>query len=170
MPDVPSSFDHFVREHGEALSRLARVLSPTRPDAEDLLQEALLAIYRRWDRVGRADNVGAYARRVLINEFLMATRRGRASQAPMVRLDRHTNGPGEDDVDSYDFARRTLAGLQPKQQAVLALRYLDDLGDEDIARVMGCRRSTVRSLAKRGLDNLRRQLDQPAPSGKGYIR
>jgi len=88
----------------------------------------------------------------------------------MVRLDRHTNGPGEDDVDSYDFARRTLAGLQPKQQAVLALRYLDDLGDEDIARVMGCRRSTVRSLAKRGLDNLRRQLDQPAPSGKGYIR
>jgi RNA polymerase sigma factor (sigma-70 family) len=45
--------------------------------------------------------------------------------------------------------------LPPKQQAVIVLRYLCDLGDDEIAQTLGTTATTVRSQAKRALDKLR---------------
>jgi RNA polymerase sigma factor (sigma-70 family) len=50
---------------------------------------------------------------------------------------------------------RAVAGLPPRQRVVLALRYHEQLTDDEIARLLGISRGTVRSQAARGLDKLR---------------
>ena len=54
-----------------------------------------------------------------------------------------------------------LAGLPPRQRAALTLRYVHDLPDAAIARALGCRTGTVRSLLSRGRAALRDELERP---------
>lgn len=56
---------------------------------------------------------------------------------------------------------RLLATLPRKQRAVLVLRFYEDLTDAAIAEVLGCRQTTVRVHASRGLAQLRERLQQP---------
>lgn len=51
-----------------------------------------------------------------------------------------------------------LQRLPTKQRAVLVLRYYEDLSEREIANVMGCRPGTVKSLASRALEALRKEL------------
>ncbi|HEY3718101.1 MAG TPA: sigma factor-like helix-turn-helix DNA-binding protein [Jatrophihabitantaceae bacterium] len=48
-----------------------------------------------------------------------------------------------------------LATLPARQRAVLVLRYYSDLADDEIARTLGCRVGTVRSLAAHAFAVLR---------------
>lgn len=66
---TPSSFEDFAEAQVGALLALARVLADSPEDAEELVQESLLRIYRHWRRGSRADDPPAYARRVLVNQF-----------------------------------------------------------------------------------------------------
>ncbi len=62
-------------------------------------------------------------------------------------------------VDSAATIRQILESLPPKQRAAVALRYLADLGDEEIGALLGCSASTVRSQLARGLAKLRREVN-----------
>jgi RNA polymerase sigma-70 factor (ECF subfamily) len=53
-----------------------------------------------------------------------------------------------------------MTGLPERQRAALTLRYVFDLPDEAIARAMGCREVTVRSLLSRGRVTLRARLSE----------
>jgi len=55
-----------------------------------------------------------------------------------------------------DALADALRELPPKQRIALALRYVHDLSDEQIAAALGCRRGTVHALLSRGRDALRR--------------
>ncbi len=58
-------------------------------------------------------------------------------------------------VDLSMALRASLDRLAPKQRAVLVLRYLEDLSDEEIADILRCKPTTVRSQAARALDRIR---------------
>jgi RNA polymerase sigma factor (sigma-70 family) len=58
-------------------------------------------------------------------------------------------------VDLNLALRQALAQLAPKHRAVLVLRYLEDRADSEIAQILGCTQSTVRSQAARALARLR---------------
>jgi RNA polymerase sigma factor (sigma-70 family) len=66
---------------------------------------------------------------------------------------------GAETVDRRDEAWAWLVGLRPQQRAVLVLRYYEDLPDAEIASVLSCSESTVRSHAFRGLASLRERLN-----------
>jgi RNA polymerase sigma factor (sigma-70 family) len=76
-----------------------------------------------------------------------------------VATDRPPERPAPTDVtaiiDLSVTLREALYRLAPKYRAVLVLRYLEDLSDDEIAEVLGCRPSTVRSQAVRAIDRLR---------------
>ena len=55
--------------------------------------------------------------------------------------------------------RDALGRLGERQRAVVVLRYFADLPDVKIAEVLGCRPSTVRSLVRRALRVLRKELE-----------
>jgi RNA polymerase sigma factor (sigma-70 family) len=63
------------------------------------------------------------------------------------------------DPADRDLLWHALQDLPDRQRTVLVLRFYLDLPDIEIARILGCRRPTVRSLAARGLAALRSDVD-----------
>ncbi|NHC14663.1 SigE family RNA polymerase sigma factor [Motilibacter deserti] len=172
------SFDEYVAARGLALSRFAYVLTGDRHQAEDLLQAALLKTYRNWDKVRRADHPDAYVRRILVTTHTSWARRLWHREHSVAELPEAATGGRLDDpadrVAERDALRRGLAGLPPRQRAVLVLRHLEGYDDAAIADVLGCSVSAVRSYASKGATRLRDVLappsSDPAPTTLGGAR
>ncbi|MCI0687756.1 MAG: SigE family RNA polymerase sigma factor [Sporichthyaceae bacterium] len=155
----PPTIEEFVAARGEALLRGALMLCGSPHEAEDLVQAVLAKVYPRWARISTLDQPEAYVRKVLVHEQLRRSRRRWRRELAMPAV--HAEPAASDDTDAYasrDAAWSLLAGLPGRQRAVLVLRYYEDLSDPEIATVLGCRASTVRSQAARALATLRAAL------------
>lgn len=140
-----------------ALPRLVRSVTAMCADrglAEDVVQEVLIRVHARWDQVGALDAPEAYVRRALVNEYISWQRKW-ARVVPREHVPDRTEPDHGDRIADRSATAQRLAGLPPKQRAVLVLRYLDDLTDLEIAAALGCRPATVRAYASRGLAQLR---------------
>jgi RNA polymerase sigma-70 factor (sigma-E family) len=152
-------FEDFVRARSAALFRTALLLTgQNRSEAEDLLQGALERAYRRWGRICRSGDPERYVRAILANASTDRWRRlGRRGEHSLP--DDGSGGPVTGDhageVADRDFLLRALAGLPPRQRAVLVLRYFCDLPEAEIAAALGCSTGTVKSQASRALAKLR---------------
>jgi len=144
-----------------SLIRLAWIMLGDRPSAEDVVQEAFCDLYRRWDRLAEADSALYYVRSSVLNGCRSLLRR-RAVRRRSVEYELPEISPeavvlnGEERVELI----RALGRLPDRQREALVLRFYLDLSDEEIARVMGIRQSTVRSNAHRGLVALGRVLKE----------
>jgi RNA polymerase sigma-70 factor (sigma-E family) len=154
-----SAFDDFVTGRGWALLRFAYVLSGDAHLAEDLVQEVLARMHRRWDRVTAMDHAEAYVRAAIVRQFLSWRRRRAAREAVLADLPEPPGGPEpQQQVGERDRMWRLLSGLPRAQRAVLVLRFYCDLPDDEIAALLGCGPSTVRSQAARALARMRTLL------------
>jgi RNA polymerase sigma-70 factor (sigma-E family) len=145
-----------MTECGDRLLRLAYQLTHDRSTAEDVVQEALVSMYRSWRRsMPELNNIEGYARRAVVNQFL-GRRRLRSSSEIATAVPPETAGLSFDDgVVDRDAVWQALGALPARQRAVLVLRFYEDLPDVEIAAVLDAREGTVRSLASRGLLALR---------------
>jgi RNA polymerase sigma-70 factor (sigma-E family) len=148
-----------VREHGHTLTRFAYLICGDRTRAEDLVQEVLLAMHRRFGPVLPVDDPLAYARRAIVNANVSWSRRSTSREIPTERLPESAAEPAAPD----DRLWQLLDSLGSRQRAVLVLRYYLGYPDADIAETLGCRRATVRSLAARALAALRVRLSATDP-------
>jgi RNA polymerase sigma-70 factor (sigma-E family) len=158
-------FGEYVAARGAALERFAYVLTGDPQLAQDLVQTALLRAYRRWWRVGRLDYPDAYVRRIVTTSYLDWRRRRSSSEALPGLLPEPAAPDLADGVAERDQVRRALAGLTPRQRAVLVLRHYEGLDDAAIAVLLRCGEGSVRSHASRGLQRLRAALDPTALPG-----
>jgi len=158
---VMDDFDQFVAGNLELLLRTAYLITWDAGEAEDLVQECLFKVARRWARVRRMAQPRAYARRILVNLALdgargRARRRGELDGVSVV-----TDEPTRDLLVGLEARAElldALARLTPRQRAVLVLRYFNDLTEAQTAEVLGCSPGTVKSNASRGLARLREAL------------
>lgn len=134
--------------------RFAYLLTGDRHRAEDLLQDVLLAMYRRFGDELPLDNPTAYARRSLANAAVSWARLRSNSEMVVERI-ADSAASDADDPAERDALWQALRRIPARPRAVLVLRYYDDATDGDIADILNCRRGTVRSLASRGLALLR---------------
>jgi RNA polymerase sigma-70 factor (sigma-E family) len=156
-PASGDSFGEFVTAALPALLRFGHVLTGRPDEAEDLVQEALAKSMRRWGR-SQPDDPMAYVRKVMVNTHVTRWRRW----GSRVQLGEVPDAAADDTrlqrSQDRDALLRALAGLPPRQRAVLVLRYLEDMPDDEIATLLGCQPATVRSLAFRGLAAVRPRL------------
>lgn len=147
------SFEAFVAARSSALLQTAFALTGDRQRAEDLLQVALMKSYSRWSRIHEPE---AYLREAMVRTYATWWRRRWRQELPTAELPSVTV-PGDEaaEVDQRLSLIAALNGLPPRQRAVLALRYFDDLPDAQIAQLLGISPGTVRSQAARGLSKLR---------------
>jgi RNA polymerase sigma-70 factor (sigma-E family) len=156
-----ADFDRFVTDSTDGLLRTAYLIVWDLPDAEDLVQETLLKVARRWPRVRRMERPVAYARRILVNLALDgAARRSRSrgeltGEAPP---DRSAEASESGAIDTHDELLSALAALPPHQRSVLVLRYFLDLPEAEVAAALRCSLGTVKSTASRGLARLEQTL------------
>ncbi|MDX1448816.1 MAG: SigE family RNA polymerase sigma factor [Acidimicrobiia bacterium] len=137
-----TSFDDFYLREFRPMVALAAAVSGSHLLAEDLAQEAMTRVYRRWDRVATYDRPGAFARRVTIN--LASTRRKRDAVAERGRARLGTQHALPPPAEPHDEVWRAMAALPPKQRAAVALFYLEDRPVDEIAEILGCSPSTAR--------------------------
>jgi RNA polymerase sigma factor (sigma-70 family) len=119
------------------------------------VQVALEKALRAWGRVSRADSPLAYVRRIVVREHLSWLRsRSAGERIGLPYYELAAPDPAEA-VDVRDAVWQLLAVLPRQQRTVLVLRLFEDLSDDEIADVLGCRTATVRAHASRGLASLR---------------
>lgn len=156
MNDV--TFEDWVAARGQALLRFAYLVTGDRASAEDAVQDALAAACSRWSRIRRADDPEAYVRRMIANAHISWWRRvtRRESPVPEVRDDEPTTDP---DSAETQAAWELCATLPRRQRTAVVLRFYEGLSYAEIAGILDCAESTVRSQVHRALTALRARLD-----------
>jgi len=171
-PAAAASVTALYAEHALGLVRLAVVMTGDRGAAEDIVQDAFLGLYRRWDRLSEMTAPLAYLRVSVVNGCRSAMRR-RSRIGPWP-------GAGDGDGDGLgqvaaiagfgspaglaqsaeasvllNEEQRTVATalrkLPRRQFEAVVLRYYLDLSIEETARVMGVSSGTVKSATHRAL-------------------
>ncbi|GIF63400.1 DNA-directed RNA polymerase sigma-70 factor [Asanoa ishikariensis] len=156
--DDDDGFREFVRVRYVDLLRTAYLLSGSRDAAQDLVQNALVKVMRRWSRV---DDPMAYLRRTMVNERTARWRRVGSRELLTALVPERWRPDSTDAVVERDELLTALAQLPTRMRAVLVLRYWEDLSEADTAAVLGCSVGTVKSQAARGLARLRVVLAPP---------
>lgn len=147
-----------VEQQSGSLMRLAVLLTGDRHEAEDAVQDTLIAVAQAWPRV-RLETAHAYLRRALTRRVLDGQRRLRRERPAESVPDRALSDLGLLRLEEDRAFVERVRHLPERQRAVLVLRYYADLPDSEIARALHCSIVTVRSQAHRGLEKLR--AEQP---------
>jgi len=142
-------FSAYAAARWASLVRVASYLGA--PEPEDLVQSALLRCYRSWGRVRRADRVDAYVHRVLVNTHLKAGQRRWHGEVPTEVLPDQGRADDTDAVDARADLLRALRSLSVDHRAVLVLRFVADLTEQQTADALGVPLGTVKSRVNRAL-------------------
>jgi len=155
-------FDEFVVTRSSRLLRTAFLLTRDWALAEDLLQTALAKSWFAWGRLD--DNPEPYVRKVLVNTYASWWRRRWRAETPTESLpDSQAHGPDPTaQVDDRDELWQALGRLPRRQQAVIVLRYFEDLTEAQTADVLGVSTGTVKSQTSKALARLRLDPDLAA--------
>jgi RNA polymerase sigma-70 factor (sigma-E family) len=165
-PGAAAAVTTLYAEHALGLVRLAVVLTGDRGTAEDVVQDAFLGLYRRWDSLADTAAPLGYLRVSVVNGCRTALRRrSRLWIGPTADF-AEAAGEGGDDgraglAESAEARamlgdeQRTVAAalrkLPRRQREAVVLRYYLDLSEEETAQAMGVSRGTVKSATHRAL-------------------
>lgn len=158
------ALEQLYAAHHRSLVRLAVLLLHDRELAEEVVQDAFVAVHSRWSSL-RDPHLGlAYLRRTVVNRAHSARRRRGVEQRHLQSVQRRPDVPGADEaLATAERRRRVLAALQQlprRQREVLVLRYYADLDEAGVAAALGISRGAVKSHAHRGAGRLRELLEE----------
>jgi RNA polymerase sigma-70 factor (sigma-E family) len=153
--------EELYRAHAPDARRLAYLLTGDRGLAEDLAQDAFVKVFGRFHDLRNRDAFWWYLRRTIVNLSRSYFRRRRVERAWLERQRPEESQPGPD-VAERERLRAALRSLRPEQRAAIVLRYFEDLSEADTAQALGVPVGTVKSMVSRGMDRLRKELENDA--------
>jgi RNA polymerase sigma-70 factor, ECF subfamily len=156
-PVGPPSFDELFLDLHDRLYRALYFVTGSSHDAEELMQEAFLKLWERWDEIETIADPTAYLFRVAFNGFRMRARRARIAARNLVPL--ATVRDAFEDIDLQQDVRRMLLVLPTRQRAALVLTEVFGYSSEQASAILGIRPTSVRVLASRGRAALRGAVD-----------
>ena len=152
-PTAPRDFRTFFEDEHLGLLKMLHFVTGDRTEAADLVQDAFLKLWERWDRIDTIDDPRAYLFRIALNASTTRVRAARRAARHAIPIG-VVHDPFED-VEIREDVRRMLQQVTPRQRAALVLLDLYGYGSEDAGRILGVRPSTVRVLATQGRAALR---------------
>ena len=158
------TFEDFFAANFNQLQAIAFALTGRRVLAEELAQEAMIAVYKRWGEVSKYDDPAGFARRVVSNKAVSTFRRLTAEARALNRV-RSRAAPPAPEISATDAALWQAVRSLPRRQALaITLKYVADLDAAAIGIALGCAESTARVLLHRGRqrlsDVLSRELEE----------
>jgi len=148
-----SDFTDYVEKHSDRLLRTAYLLTRDWASAEDLLQTALAKAWVAWGRV--SGDPTPYVYRILTNTHASWWRRHWRGEVPTEDLPETAEPDPTGAVADRETMLAALARLSRRQRAVVVLHYFEALPVDQIADILGCSRSTVKTQLRRALARLR---------------
>ena len=161
------ALEQLYTAHWRQLVRLSVLLVGDVGTAEEVVQDAFVAVHGRWGRLRDPDRALAYLRQAVVNRSRSQLRHRAVVERHVARHggadhDRLGGDPAADEPTMTGDRRTTvldaLRALPARQREVLALRYYLDLSEAEIADALGISRGAVKSHASRGAAALRGPL------------
>jgi len=148
-------FAEFAHAHAERLRTTAFMLCRDWHLAQDLTQTALTKLFLSWHRAAQADNLYAYAQKILLRAYLDHRRRRSSTEStPGVLHEPAYRESPELRLTMLD----ALGRLPVRDRAIVILRYFEDYSVEQVADVLEIPESVVKSQTRRSLAKLREVL------------
>ncbi|MGH3320590.1 MAG: SigE family RNA polymerase sigma factor [Streptosporangiaceae bacterium] len=150
--------------HYRPLVRLATLLVRDVTAAEEVVQDAFVAMHGSWKRLRDPTKAAAYLRRSVVNGC-------RSHLRHRAVVERHPPAAPSDEPSAEHHVMNTLERdtimsalrrLPARQREALVLRYYADLSEPEIAKAMGISRGSVKSHTFRGIAALRSTLERPS--------
>ncbi|MGW7245965.1 RNA polymerase sigma factor [Streptomyces decoyicus] len=162
-PESRPTISELYHAHRLTMVRLAVLLVDDRATAEDVVQDAFAALYKRHgEELGEVDNALAYLRTAVVNAARSVLRRRRTARDYIPPYE--ADAPSAEERIVLDEEHRevfaALNGLTARRREVLVLRYWGDLTEAQIAATLGISRGSVKSIASRALDSLEKILEE----------
>ena len=168
----PDAFRALVERHGRAVFRLAFRMTGNSQDAEDVVQESWLRVYRQIGRFDERAGFGTWLYRIATNCALDAIRARRRRSEELVggepdEADRAGQfpapGPSPERAAWSGQLRAALQDaieqLSPTERAAFVLRHFEGVRMEEVGRVLGCRPGAAKHSVFRAVQKLRRALE-----------
>lgn len=161
----PDAAEALARRATRLALRTAAALLESREEASDIAQDVAVDALRSLGKLRDPDAFDAWVHRITVRHAMRRLKRrsrAREAETPLALLAETTHPvvPEDTDPDALIAARQALAAalteLPARQRLALALRYVHDLSDAEIAAALGCREGTVHALLSRGRRTLRR--------------
>ncbi len=147
------SFEAFFAAERSRLLGALIVMTDNRAEAEEILQDAFLKVWERWERVASMEEPVGFLYRTAMNLFRKRLRRA----AVAVRKAAHLLPRGDDlaEVETRDEAVRLLERLTPRERAAIVVTAYLGYSSEEAGELLGIRATTVRVLTNRARATLR---------------
>lgn len=155
----------FLTSRRSNLVRFAYVLTGDAAASEDLVQNAIVEVFKRWRTIQPA-GAEAYTRRVMIRRAWRDANSRREHPAPTKDLDRPAPAV---DQDSVLDLRTAVESLSPDKRTIIVLRYWLRYTDPQIAEAVGCSVGTVKSRGHRAMADLRAVLRPEAAAEEADV-
>lgn len=166
LESPPGALEALFREHHGAVYRAAYRITGNAMDAEDVLQTVFIRLLRREEQPDLSESAGSYLHRAAVNAALDLMRRRKRSR----RVD--LEEVGDDLVDTTDPGpertqgsrelktrlREAMSRLSPRQAEIFTLRYLEGMGNLEIAKMIGASQTSIAVLLHRARHRLQKEL------------
>jgi RNA polymerase sigma-70 factor (sigma-E family) len=158
--------DHMLTEiyidEYRSLVRLAVLLLHDVPTAEEVVQEAFIAMHSGWRRLRDPDKALSYLRQAVVNRSRSVLRHRTVvdRNAPKHVPDEPSAEAGAIALLERSAVISALHTLPDRQREAIVLRYYADLSEADIASTMGISKGAVKSHTARGMAALKSALEQ----------
>jgi RNA polymerase sigma-70 factor (sigma-E family) len=146
--------------HAVSLARLALLMLGDQAEAQDVVQDAFLGLYRRWGALASADAAPGYLRASVLNGCRTALKR---RSRPVSYAEDRPLESAEALAIQTEEQRAVLTAvrrLPARQREALVLRYYLDMTEDQAAQAMRVSRGTVKSATSRAISAVGRMLQE----------
>jgi len=168
------AFAQLVDLYQDKLFHMSYRMLNNRHEAEDVVQDTFLRVYRNLERYNETMKFSTWIYRIATNLCIDRLRR----RKPGFSLDAETEGhdgldgysmlPGDDRTpesetilsETKEIVRRAIDTLPAKYKSVMVLRYLEDMSLQEVGDVLDMPVTTVKTRVHRGREFLRKKLER----------
>jgi RNA polymerase sigma-70 factor, ECF subfamily len=154
----PRAFEAFFEAERDGLFGALVLITGDRHEAEEVTQDAFLAVWERWERVVAMDNPAGYLYRTAMNVFRRRRRRAALAVRRAIGLVHAEDAFAA--ADARQVVARALAELSRRQRAALVLTELLGFTSEEAGRALGVKPVTVRVLASQGRAAMKQNMER----------
>jgi len=164
------AFTELVRQWEAKVFNLAWRYLGNREDAQDVVQETFLSVFKSAKSLRDPDSFPTWLYRITLNHCRSRWRRRSSGPSLDEPLPDGEDGQGEitlsmtvrsdqrDALETRDLIRKALMGLSDEHRSAIILKEYLGLNLEEVARVMDCPLSTAKSRLYHGLKGVQRNL------------
>jgi RNA polymerase sigma-70 factor (ECF subfamily) len=174
----PESMPELVRAYSPLVLKVARTFAADQDHADDLFQEIWRHIFSVLNSYEGRASVGGWIRTVATNLCISECRAQKARRAAheekgrelTVEMDGGRDSPAEE-LERKELDRAlhvALSRLAPREHEAVSLRIMEERPPEEVARIMGIKKSSVRSTLRNALERLRRIMEEMNDEMSGH--